>query len=196
MKLPAKYVAGLLPLLLAGCVHKSNQAQVQQPLAPPIVDTPPANPAPPTNLPPPVVSTPQPTTTDTAKAQPPAPPPKPKHKKPAPKPADQASTSSPPPANTQQASNATSGDANGVSAIGQLSGGDPADVRTDTENSISATERGLHDIGRKLSEQEQKTADQISEFLKEARKALTTGDVDGAHTLAAKAKVLLAELTK
>jgi outer membrane biosynthesis protein TonB len=192
MKLQAKYVALLLPLLLSGCTHKNNQAQVQQPaLAPPIVDSPPpaTTPAQPTNLPPPVLTTPkseQPATTATT--PPPPPPPKPKHKKPAPKPAaDQ------PAATTQQASN---GDAPSVSAVGQLSSGDPADVKTETQGSIDATEKGLKEIGRKLSDQEQKTAEQIEEFLKEARKALTTGDVVAAQTLATKAKVLLGELTQ
>ena len=47
-----------------------------------------------------------------------------------------------------------------------------------------------------LSDQEQKTAGDIREILKQAREALASGDADGAHTLAAKAKVLLAELTK
>jgi outer membrane biosynthesis protein TonB len=192
MKLQAKYVALLLPLLLSGCTHKNNQAQVQQPaLAPPIVDSPPpaTTPAQPTNLPPPVLTTPkseQPATTATT--PPPPPPPKPKHKRPAPKPAaDQ------PAATTQQASN---GDAPSVSAVGQLSSGDPADVKTETQGSIDATEKGLKEIGRKLSDQEQKTAEQIEEFLKEARKALTTGDVVAAQTLATKAKVLLGELTQ
>lgn len=192
MKLPAKYVAGLLPLLLAGCVHKSNQAQVQQPLAPPIVDTPPVKTTPPTDLPPPVVTPPQQLPTETSNSQPPPPPPKPKHRKPAAKSVEETAPASQAGA-TQQAANSES---SGVSAIGQLSTGDPADVRTKTETSISATERGLRDIGRKLNDQEQKTADQITEFLKEARKALTTGDVDGAQTLAAKANVLLGELTK
>jgi len=63
-------------------------------------------------------------------------------------------------------------------------------------NSIAATERGLNAITRKLSDQEQKTAAQIREFLKQARAALNSGDVDGAHTLAAKAKVLLGELSR
>jgi outer membrane biosynthesis protein TonB len=201
MKLAAKCVAGLLPLLLSGCFfHKANQAQVQQPaLAPPIVDNPPPKPAQPVdtaqsdNLPPSVVTEPKaaPSTT-TANAQPPPPPPKPKHRKPAPqpaaKPADQTQ-----PAPQQVASN---GQGSEVSAIGQLSTGDPGDVRSETESSIAATEKGLKEIGRKLNDPEQKTADQITEFLKEARQALTSGDVDGAHTLAAKAKVLLGELTK
>ncbi|MGB6688410.1 MAG: hypothetical protein WBE76_11260 [Terracidiphilus sp.] len=189
MKSQAKCVVVLLPLLLSGCTHKTNQAQIQQPaLAPPIVDNPPPSPPPPTDLPPPVLTPPKPAQpATTATTTPPPPPPKPKHKKPAPKPAEQ------PAATTQQAS---SGNAPSVSAIGQLSSGDPADVKTETQDSIEATEKGLKEIGRKLSEQEQKTADQIEEFLKEARKALTTGDVDGAQTLAAKAKVLLGELTQ
>jgi hypothetical protein len=61
---------------------------------------------------------------------------------------------------------------------------------------IATTERGLNGITRSLNEQEQKTAAQIREFLKQARDALSTNDVDGAHTLAVKAKVLLSELTQ
>jgi len=193
MKLPAKCVAGLLPLVLAGCVHKSNQVQVQPPLAPPILDSPPVKTAPPTDLPPPVVTAPKQTPAETASTQPPPPPAKPKHRRPPAKPAEQAASTPQPSGNTQEVAKS---DGSAVSAIGQLSTGDEGDMRTQTENSISATERGLREIGRKLNEQEQKTADQIADFLKEARKALTTGDVDGAQTLAAKAKVLLGELTK
>jgi outer membrane biosynthesis protein TonB len=189
MKSPAGRVVGLLPLLLlAGCFHfhKSNQNQVQT-LAPPIEDAPPPKPAPsPTDLPPPVVTVP-------AQTPPPAPAPEPeekpkppvKHKKPA---------STPPPAanTTQQAAIPNPG----VSAIGQLSSGEPSDLRQQTQNSITATERGLSGINRALSDQEKKTADHIREFLKQAKAALSTGDVDGAATLAAKAKVLLGELSK
>jgi ribosomal protein S20 len=83
-----------------------------------------------------------------------------------------------------------------VSAIGQLSSGDPASSRQQTANSIAAIERALNGINRTLSDSEQKTADHIREFLKQARAALASGDVEGAHTLAAKAQVLLTELTK
>ena len=83
-----------------------------------------------------------------------------------------------------------------VSAIGQLSSGDPANSRQQTENSIADIERRLNGINRPLSDSEQKTADHIREFLKQARAALASGDVEGAHTLAAKAQVLLSELTK
>jgi len=81
-----------------------------------------------------------------------------------------------------------------VSAIGQLSSGDPADLRQKTQASIAETERGLKGINRRLNDQEQKTAEHIREFIKQAKAALASGDVDGASTLAAKAKVLLTEL--
>jgi ribosomal protein S20 len=90
-----------------------------------------------------------------------------------------------------------SNESSGVSAIGQLSmGGEPYDLQQQTANSIAATERSLNSITRRLSDQEQKTAVHIREFLKKAREALATGDTDGAHTLAAKAKVLLDEILR
>jgi outer membrane biosynthesis protein TonB len=179
MKFPAKYVACVLPLLLAGCFHKTSP-QVQ-PLAPPIEDTPPPKPVPsPTDLPPPVVTVPNQAPAPEASTQPKEPPKPPvRHRK-------------PPASTTQQASNGNAG----VSAIGQLSSGDGSDLRQQTLNSITATERGLSGLGRKLNDQEQKTASQIREFLKQARAALNSGDVDGAHTLAVKANVLLGELSQ
>ena len=46
----------------------------------------------------------------------------------------------------------------------------------------------MNGIGHKLNDADQKTSMQIKEFLKQARTALASGDVDGANTLAAKAK--------
>lgn len=185
MKTPARIVVCLMPLLLVGCVPKNN-SQVQ-PLAPPIEDTPLPKPSvAPDNLPPPVVSVPAPPPapkpTSNAQTQPPPKPPA-KHKKPQP---------ATPPSQTQQAANGDSG----VSAIGQLSSGTASDQRQQTVNSIAATERALTGITRALSDQEQKTAAQIKEWLKQAHVALASGDVDGAHTLAAKAKALLTELNQ
>jgi len=94
------------------------------------------------------------------------------------------SESAPPPSNS------------GVSVIGQLSSGDPASSRQQTENAIAAIERQLAGINRPLSDAELKTADHIREFLKQARMALASGDVEGAHTLAAKAQVLLTDLSQ
>lgn len=175
MKLSARSAAWLLPLLLTGCIHKTQVAQ-NQPLAPPIEDTPPPKPEPaPTNLPPPEVTIPvQPEPQVPVPAEPVKKPVK--HKK--------------PPATTQVASNGTPA----VSAIGNLTSGDPPNLRQQTDNSIASTEKALNGITRKLNDQEQKTAAQVREYLKQAREALTAGDVDGANKLAFKAKVLLDEL--
>jgi hypothetical protein len=167
-------------LVLTGCIFKSTKTQTEK-LAPPIVDTPPPNPVPsPTDLPPPVVTVPVQTPAPTATTQTePKPKPPVKHKKPVPA-----------PDNSLQASNGSPG----VSAIGQLTSGDTPDLRQQTLNSIADTDRRLNGLNRRLSDQEQKIADQIREFLKQSRAALSSGDVDGAHTLAVKAKVLLGEL--
>ncbi len=186
MKLPAKIVLGLLPLFLTACIHKTQQAQVQ-PMAPPVEDNPPPPPSTaPVNLPPPVATIPTETTKNapTVATKPPG-----KHKKN--KNSNGATTNSAP---TEVAANPAPNP--GVSAIGQLSSGDPADFRKETEDSIAATERGLNGITRTLNDAEQKTADHLREYLKQAKAALASGDVDGAHTLAAKAKVLLQELTQ
>jgi len=180
-RIPITGVLCLFPFLLTACVHKNTQTQ-NEPLAPPIVDTPPPKPAPaPTDLPPPVVSVPEQTPAPVAATPAPAPKPPVHHKKPA-----------APASSTQQASN----QGPGVSAIGQLSSGNPADQRQETIDSIASTDRDLNTLNRKLSDQEAKTALQIKEYLKQARTALASGDVDGAHTLAAKAKVLLSELSR
>lgn len=184
MKAPAKSTAWLLPFLLAGCVHKNQQAQ-NQPLAPPIVDTPLPTPTPsPTDLPAPVVPTPP---AQTAQIPPPAHP----EEKPVRKPAHHQKSDA---KTTEQAAN-TAPPAE-VSAIGQLSPGDPPDLRIQTEESLASTEHGLKDINRPLSDQEKKTISQIKEFLKQAHTALTSGDIDGAHTLAVKAKVLFGEISQ
>jgi hypothetical protein len=176
MKLSARSVAWLFPLLLTGCPHKTQVAQ-NQPLAPPIEDPPPYKPDPaPANLPPPEVTIP-------AQPQPQLPVPAEPVKKPV-KHKRAANT------NTQVASSG----APAVPAIGQLSSGDAPNLRQQTDDSIASTEKTLNGINRKLSDQEEKTAAQVREYLKQARDALTAGDVDGANKLAFKAKVLLDEL--
>jgi hypothetical protein len=196
MKLPARIAmwpaaariaACLLPLALTtGCFHRSHPAQTP-PLAPPVQTPQPSTPAlepsaplvsvPAITAPEKPAETPAASATSTPPASQPKPPVHHTPKKPA----------NPHP---QVASNGAAS----VSAIGQLSSGDPGDYRRQTENSIASTERGLKCITRPLNDQEQRTAAHIREFLKQARQALASGDVDGAHTLAAKAKVLLNEL--
>jgi hypothetical protein len=162
------------------------QARGQTP--PVIVDNPP--------LPPSTASVIPPLGETTIPAQPtptaPTPPkPESRRRKPASKPANAAPAYTTPPA--QEASNVTPA---AVSAIGQLSSGDPGDYRQETVDSLAAIDRSLNSITRPLNDGEQKTADHIREFLKQARAALASGDVDGARTLAAKARILLNELTQ
>lgn len=181
MRSHAAGVGLLLLLTLTACNHNKTQVLPQQPLAPPIEDTPPPKPNnAPANLPPPVITVPQPEQPATQAQQPPPPPPAPRHHKP--KPAQDNSEVA--------ASNAPPE----VSAEGSFTPVEPADLRKQTSDSIAETEKGLNAIRRKLNDQEQKTSAQIREFLKQAKTALATGDVDGAHTLALKAKVLLGEL--
>lgn len=183
MKLPVRSVAWVLPLFLTACFHRTHHVQSQQ-LAPPLAPTKPSLNTTPVELPPSATTIPtQPT--ENAKATPTEESPR-RH----------VHHHRPVDRNTQEASNVAPDAPPVVSAIGQLSSGDPANYRYQTAESINTIERGLNGISGKLSTPQQKIADQIREFLKEARAALASGDVDGAHTLAAKAKVLLAELTK
>ena len=191
MRISVKYAIWLLALLplAQGCDQKKPKAQPTQTLAPPIIDIPPTQPSTVStaDLPPPVIGDTEPKPDPNATAtKPPEPVKKPVHhpKKP-PTPAT--------PATTQEAANANPNPP-AVSAIGQLSGGESGDLRAQTEETITSTEKGVNGITRKLNDGEVKTAAQIHEFLKQAREALTTGDVVGAHTLAVKAKVLLTEL--
>ena len=195
MRISVTHAVRLLPLLavlplLQGCTQKQPKPQPQV-LAPPILDVPPDKPAAVStaDLPPPVVGTPPPAQPDpnAAASQPPPPPKKPVHrKKPATTPAQPA----------QDAANTPPAGSPSVSAIGELSSGASGDARSQADEAINSTEKGLNAITRTLSDSESKTAAQIREFLKQARAALTTGDVDGALTLTKKAKVLLAELNQ
>ncbi|HUD12598.1 MAG TPA: hypothetical protein VMQ56_02995 [Terracidiphilus sp.] len=179
MKMRARDVAWLLPLFMTGCFfHKQHRPQVVS-LAPasnaeprPVLTHP--------DLPASVAIIPELPLARVSNVEPEPVPPA-RHKRPA-KPAQQAANTPPPPAENP-----------GVPAIGQLSSGEPYDMRRETEDSIAVTERGLNGLGN-LSEQDQKTAAQIRENLKQAREALVSGDVDGAHNLAVKAKAVLSEL--
>jgi hypothetical protein len=188
----AKSAAWLLPLLLSACFNKPAHPPVQA--LPPPSSTSPKPETTTVALPPSAVTIPpQPLVTapplQTARvAKPPA-----RRRKPKAQPAEADPGPAPaaaPPAAAQQAAVAPPA----VSAIGQLSSADPSDLRGETEESIKTTERALSGLGSKLNDDEQKTVAQIREYLKQAREALASGDLDGAHTLAAKAKVLLSEL--
>jgi hypothetical protein len=86
-----------------------------------------------------------------------------------------------------------------VSPIGQLSAaGESTNLarRRQIVDEIHSTEKGLNEIKHPLSKEEQNTATQIRTFLEKARQALNQADLDGAHTLVTKARVLLNEIVK
>jgi hypothetical protein len=89
------------------------------------------------------------------------------------------------------------GDTAPPTAIGQLTAGPTPDTsgsRQQAASLIDSTQRGVNSL-RNLNGDQNKTVAQIRSFLDQAQRALHNGDVDGAHTLATKAKTLLDELT-
>jgi hypothetical protein len=90
-----------------------------------------------------------------------------------------------------------SGDTSAPTPIGQLTAGPTQDTsgsRQQAVTLIDSTQRGVATL-RNLNGDQNKTVVQIRSFLEQAVRALHNGDVDGAHTLATKAKTLLDELT-
>jgi hypothetical protein len=198
MRITVTRVSWLLPVLalmalVQGCDQKAKQQVQTQTLAPPIVDAPPPKPATVStaDLPPPVVAPPPPATPPSDADASPAPTPKkPVHH---PKKTPGADSPAQPGQETASAAPAPNSGANG---IGEFSSGASGDQKAKTEEGINSTEKSLNGITRQLSDSEKKTDAQIREFLKQAREALNTGDVDGADKLVTKAKVLLAELSQ
>jgi len=182
MRFRARYAAWLLPLFLTACAppHKPQPTPYEL-LAPRIASLP----KPPTShveLADDTLDIPlEPLQTDEDVDEEPL---APVHRHHLPHPVEQAVVPPPPPDNPV------------VSALGQLSSGDASDLHRQLGETIAATERSLNSIGRSLSGSEQKTAAQIRSYLKQASEALNTGDVDGAHILVVKAKLLLDELTQ
>jgi hypothetical protein len=205
-------MTALLTLAAAGCRHKQTTALVpaQAPSIPTAKPTPPpvGNPLSTQSAPP--LPTLPPAVEDASKH---APKPAPVHHRHKAKPAATPATTetaavpaaAPPvatPAPAQPAQPAQTADnapaATNPSPIGELSTADvttSAQTRHDTAELISSTESGLNNIKRALTKPEQETATEIRSFLQKAKAALEADDLDGAHTLATKAKVLLDELT-
>lgn len=87
-------------------------------------------------------------------------------------------------------------DASPIGPLSEAGSGVTSPRRNQILDEIKATEKGLNDIKRPLSTDEQTTATQIRTFISKAKDALSQEDMDGANTLVTKAKVLLDELTK
>ncbi|HEX6496629.1 MAG TPA: hypothetical protein VF018_14160 [Acidobacteriaceae bacterium] len=89
------------------------------------------------------------------------------------------------------------GDTAQPTSIGPLTAApspDSSGSRQQAAELIDSTQRGVNGL-HNLNGDQNKTAAQIRSFLDQAQRALHNGDLDGAHTLATKAKTLLDELT-
>jgi hypothetical protein len=206
----------LLTALVAGCTHKAKTAPPQAAQAPTLPVSTLTKNAPPPQLPPanlPKITPPGPE--NTASNNPPPKSHKPNHRTKHPvettgtEPAstkDQTTATATPqapaqpqPSTAAPSQQASTGAATDVSPIGQLSAaGDSSNTpgRQDVLDEINSTETGLNNIKRTLSKEEQVTATQIRTFLAKAKDALKQEDLDAAHTLVTRARILLDELTK
>jgi hypothetical protein len=180
MNIRARNVAWLLPFFLTACFHLHKQQPQQDLLFAPPFSTVQKPPAEHPQLPESALILPEIPLAIGDSIEQDIPPPK--HRK-AYKPPQEADNTPPVP-----------DEAPGVSAIGNLSSGEHSNLRSETEDSIAATERSVDGLNRSLSDQDRKTVGQIREYIRQAREALGSGDVDGAYTLAAKAKAVLTEL--
>lgn len=186
-------------VLLTGCGHRTKATPPASAQAPSLPVSTLARNAPPPQLPPPTTPKINPPSATNAAPQPSAKPPKPSHHKfrhttVEASPLEQAQAPAKP-APIERASNGASSD---ISPIGQLSAaGESSNSprRNQILDEINSTEKGLDELKRPLTHEEQTTAAQIRTFLTKARDSIKQEDLDGAHTLVTKAKVLLAELT-
>lgn len=82
--------------------------------------------------------------------------------------------------------------------LGQLSAGGEAGSgsRSETEGLLAAQKSRLERLSLAVATAHAADVEQARRFLKSAEEAWKTSDLEGAHTLALKAKVLLDDLTK
>jgi hypothetical protein len=83
-------------------------------------------------------------------------------------------------------------------SIGELSAGGDANstARQDASTLIDSSERRLNGLSQAVVHQQQAQVRKVRYFLKQAKQALSTGDAEGAKTLATKAKLLIDDLVK
>lgn len=169
-------------LVLAGCRHRQPKLAAAVPLPPDIhpvmVSVPP-----PTH---PTEPLPEPEKSVVQEVIPPPPPPKKVRKK-------RAVPVPPAPAAPVQVAAATP-----PISLGQLSAGGDAGsaLRSETEQLAAAQKQRLDHLPAPLAAAHTTEVDQVRRFLKGADSAWQSGDVEGAHTLALKAKILLDDLLR
>jgi hypothetical protein len=83
-------------------------------------------------------------------------------------------------------------------AIGALTSGGEANPRSQQEaaDMIAANEKRLTALPAQIVEEQKAQISKVKNFQRQAQEALSSGDVEGAKTLATKAKLLLDDLSK
>ena len=83
-------------------------------------------------------------------------------------------------------------------ALGALSAGGESNPKSqqDANDLIASTERRLTALSKTTATQQEAQTREVQRFLQQARQALSTGDLEGAKTLATKAKLLMDDLEK
>ncbi|HEY6375395.1 MAG TPA: hypothetical protein VIX90_07700 [Edaphobacter sp.] len=85
-----------------------------------------------------------------------------------------------------------------ASAIGALTAGGEANPKSQQEaaDMIAANEKRLNALPAQMSDDQKAQISKVKNFQRQAQEALNSGDVEGAKTLATKAKLLLDDLLK
>ncbi|RSL19288.1 hypothetical protein EDE15_4950 [Edaphobacter aggregans] len=164
-----------------GCRKKVQVPPLPQIQAPIALETPPPPEHPPMIEPPVVKLPPVPVASNGAK-------PKRERRRPA------AKTPAPePPVQVASAEPATE-----EAAIGALTSGGEANPKSQQEAAemIAANEKRLNGLSAQMSDEQKAQISKVKNFQRQAQEALNSGDVEGAKTLATKAKLLLDDLLK
>jgi len=85
-----------------------------------------------------------------------------------------------------------------VAAIGALTAGGDTNPRMqqDAMDLIASIEKRLNALPAQKVEEQKTQISKVKNFLRQAQEALSSGDAEGAKTLATKAKLLLDDLVK
>jgi ribosomal protein S20 len=170
-----------LTLCVSGCHKKVVAPPPLPPIQNPVALVTPPPPEHPPMIEPPTVRMP-PLPVASAAARPRRERRKPAAKQPVPEPAQLASIEAP-----------TEG-----SAIGALTSGGEANPRSQQEaaDMIAANDKRLNALSARVVEEQKSQISKVKNFQRQAQEALSSGDAEGAKTLATKAKLLLDDLSK
>jgi hypothetical protein len=174
----AALCAGLL-LCVCGCHKKVQAAPPLPPIQDPVALVSPPLPEPPPMIEPPEVRMPPvPIASGVAR-------PRRERRKPAAKPAPEPQVASAEPLAED-------------SAIGALTSGGEANPRSqqDAADMIAANEKRLNALPAQIVDGQKAQISKVKNFQRQAQEALSSGDAEGAKTLATKAKLLLDDLSK